>query len=211
MIELFLIRHCEGYANKMNLISGDCYDSLSDKGLLQLKILKKFIHSNELIVDFVFSSNWKRAILTAKELFGSEIFISDDLGETNSGLDSNLTQSDFLNKNPTFYLSRFNKFDGGESHFEMKERVILFFNNIIKMKCNKKIAIISHAGPLSTIIQHILKLEFEEYFPKFIPSHGTITKILLRDDGDFESLVFFSYSPDYKSMSNMIKINNLWP
>lgn len=211
MIQLYLIRHCEGNANKCNLVSGDPEDGLSEFGIQQLESLKSFVELKKINFDVVYSSHWKRAIRTAKEIFGENVVVSSSLGETNSGLDSNTEHNHFVNENPSFYTSRYNKFKCGESHFEMKERVVSFFDNILKETSCKNIAIVSHAGPISVILQHVLNLDFVTYFPRFVPAHGSITKLQIDNSGKFDSMNFFSYTPQQDTLYKLFNDIRKWP
>jgi len=211
MIELYLIRHCEGNANNNELVCGDEEDDLSEFGIMQLESLKRFVELNRLLVDVVYSSDWKRAVRTAKGVFRDGIEVSSSLGETDSGLDANLKYSQFVNSYPDFYSSRHNKYSCGESHIEMKQRVVSFVDNIIKNSANKRIVIVSHAGPISVILQHLLNLDFVEYFPRFAPAHGSITKLQIDDNGNFDQMILFSYTPEPSTVFKLLNEIKNWP
>lgn len=211
-MKLFLIRHCEGEANKNNLVSGDSNDSLSSTGVRQANNLHDFIRKIDLKPSKIISSNWKRAVQTAEIVFpNQEILKNKNLGETDSGHAAVLTNDVFSFQNPSFYQSRENKFPGGESHLEMFRRTSLFIDEELRSQSAiENLVLISHAGPITSIMQHLLNIPIER-FPLFIPLHGSISQLQISDKSNLERLIFFSLVPGIEQIKKCIEYELKWP
>jgi broad specificity phosphatase PhoE len=211
---VYLIRHAQGHANKNNLVSGGKNDTLTFDGRESAENLKKLIKISKLMPDRIVCSDWMRAQQTAKILFPEQfVEISEMLGETDSGSDSEVSADFFNEKYPNFYKSRKNRFKNGESHEDMYQRSINFYKKTIR-ECSGvvgSLALISHAGPISSILQHTLSLDFEDNFPAFVPLHATITQYQIREDLSFDKMIFFSLGGDLRQAQRALNEVKIWP
>lgn len=105
-------------------------------------------------VDCVYSSNYIRAISTAKyvaEKNNLEINIVDELGERKFGISSwselpeNFERKQFLDENY--------KISNGESQREVSNRMYSTIMKILNENKNKRIAIVSHATAISYLLK----------------------------------------------------------
>jgi len=161
-MEIYLIRHTTPDIEK-----GICYGQ-SD---LDLKpnyaeefetVLKKIQTKKNFIV---ISSPLKRCSLLAKYIADGVIF-DDRLKELNFGnwelmpwnaipeKDINPWMTDFVNV----------AIPNGESYVELASRVHAFFEEIIHLKSNQDLIIVSHAGPIRAILAKLLKLPLKDSF-----------------------------------------------
>lgn len=153
MTTIYLIRHSKPMKvnntfNSDSLQIQNEKSSLSIEGerLAQEKLNKKEFDN----IDVLFSSNFVRAIQTAKYLAAKnnlEINIISDLGERRFGINSwdelpeNFERKQFLDENY--------KLGNGESQKDVRTRMYTTIMNIINKYPNKRIAIVSHATAIS--------------------------------------------------------------
>ncbi len=105
-------------------------------------------------VDILFSSNYVRAIQTAKYLTLNndlEVNVVSDLGERRFGISSwNEKPENFERKQ---FTDEDYKIGSGESQKEVRERMYNAIMNIIDKNNDKKIAIVSHATAISYFLR----------------------------------------------------------
>ena len=171
---IYLIRHALSNANLKNLVTGNTEDNLSNKGVSQAVDLKNWIYTKKIKPEKLYVSHWKRAKQTAQILFPDLIWNEDiRLGETNAGLVSEYTLKNFISTWPDFYSSNSNSYPGGESHMDLNNRVLSFWNEIKMIKV-KSIMIVTHSGPISCILQNILGINMD-HFPSLVPAQATLS------------------------------------
>lgn len=157
MTTIYLIRHSKPLKvnnafNSDNLQIQNEKSSLSIEGeqIAQEKLNKKEFDN----LDILFSSNYVRAIQTAKYLSvknNLEINIISDLGERKFGIDSceqlpeNFERKQFLDENY--------KIGNGESQKEVSNRMYSTIMKILDEYKNKRIAIVSHATAISYLLK----------------------------------------------------------
>ena len=159
MATLYLVRHSEPFKNyrgiediNETLLFSNIKSPLSVNG----EHLAEKISSNSEFdnLDLVWSSNYVRAISTAKYFAyknGLKVNISDKLGERIQGIDSwDDLPSDF--EEHQFNDENY-KLENGESQKEVRERISKFVDNLLKENKNKRILIVGH----STAIAFLLK------------------------------------------------------
>ena len=158
MTTIYLIRHSKPLKvnnafNSDNLQIQNEKSSLSIEGeqIAQEKLNKKEFDN----LDILFSSNYVRAIQTAKYLSvknNLEINIISDLGERKFGIDSweqlpeNFERKQFLDENY--------KIGNGESQKEVSNRMYSTIMKILDEYKNKRIAIVSHATAISYLLKN---------------------------------------------------------
>ena len=154
---IYLIRHSKPLKvnnafNNDNLQIQNEKSSLSIEGenIAKLKLNNKEFDN----IDILFSSNYVRAIQTAKYLAEKnnlEINIISDLGERKFGIDSweqlpeNFEKKQFLDENY--------KIGNGESQKEVRDRMYSTIMKILEENRNKRIAIVSHATAISYLLK----------------------------------------------------------
>lgn len=153
-------------------------------------------------VDCVYSSNYIRAISTAKyvaEKNNLEINIVDELGERKfaisswSELPENFERKQFLDENY--------KIGNGENQKQVRERMYSAITKILDENKNKKVVIISHATAISYLLKKWCNIEIVDDKLRYL-FNG---KILL--DG------YFNYCETFKLVfddnNNLINIDNI--
>ncbi len=130
--------------NEKNKASGQADVGLSEKGLKQAKELKRLVKDKKF--DAVFCSDLKRAVDSAKIVFGDKFKIIKDkrLRECDYG---KMTQAD-NKKIEKIKKEMINKsFPDGESCKDVENRIKDFVEDIIDKYAGKKIAIVAHKFP----------------------------------------------------------------
>lgn len=185
-MKLFLIRHGQSTANEKGLLISNRNDSLSKKGVIQSKELKEKIISLNLNKIKVYSSPWSRAKETAEILFpNEEIIFHEELAETNPGDFGNWLEKDFFEKFSDFSKNIENKYENGESHYDMSKRVVEILNYILDKEdrnSDTSIIIIYHGGPISISLQYLLNIEIKNNYPSFTVPNASISILNWRED-----------------------------
>lgn len=157
MTEIYLIRH----SKPLKVNNDNSKDSLqvqNEKKILSIdgehiaeEIFNMDIFNN---IDCIYSSNYTRAIATAKYACiknNLEINIVDDLGERKFGISSwdevptNFEKRQFLDENY--------KVGDGESQKEVRNRMYLALMKILDENKNKRIVIVSHATAITYLLR----------------------------------------------------------
>ena len=166
MTTIYLVRHSK------TLKVNDSYtkDSLqiqNEKKILSLEgeALAEKHFSNEIFnnIDCVYSSNYIRAISTAKyvaEKNNIEINIIDDLGERKFGINTwDELPNNFERKQ---FLDEDYKIVGGESQREVRKRMKSAIMQILNENREKKILIVSHGTAISFLLKEWCDIELVE-------------------------------------------------
>ena len=141
-VKIIYFVHGTTLDNLEHKATGWLHGTLSAKGIFQSFSLKKIININE--IDLVISSDLKRAILSAENIFKGEKEILHDerIRECNYGF-LNGKDSSLVHYNEHIRKS----FPNGESLIDVQKRVQDFCNYLLTNYNNKTIAIVSHRAP----------------------------------------------------------------
>ena len=157
MNTVYLIRHSKPLKVN-NEFNNDNLQIQNEKSSLSIEgenIAKEKLNNKEFDnIDILFSSNYVRAIQTAKYLSAKnniEINIISDLGERKFGINSwnelpeNFERKQFLDENY--------KIGNGESQKEVRDIMYSTIIKILEENINKRIAIVSHATAISYLLK----------------------------------------------------------
>lgn len=163
MTTIYLIRHSKPL-NVNNNLSDDNLQVQNEKKSLSIEgeqMAKEKLSNNEFNnLDVLYSSNYVRAIQTAKYLAEKnnlEINIISDLGERKFGIDSweqlpeNFERKQFLDENY--------KIGNGESQKEVRNRMYSTILSLLQENKDKRIAIVSHATAISYLLKKWCDIE----------------------------------------------------
>lgn len=157
MTTIYLIRHSKTLKVN-NAFNSDNLQIQNEKYSLSIEgeqIAREKLSNEEFEnIDNIYSSNYVRAIQTAKYLADKnnlEINIDSDLGERKFGINSwNELPDDFERKQ---FLDENYKLGNGESQKEVRDRM---YNSIVKILTDnndKRIAIISHGTAITFLLK----------------------------------------------------------
>lgn len=172
----YLIRHGRSMSNEKKYVTGTISDKLSEVGISQVVELEKVLNKANISVDYYYVSQWNRAKETANIINSNINWIEDRrIGETDAGDVKEFVLEDFLKKYPDFYSDNSNYYPNGESHIDLNNRVIDWFNEIInEVDEEDKIMVTTHSGPISCILQYITSIGMNK-FPFFLVDNASLT------------------------------------
>jgi len=187
-MELTLIRHgeVEGIIGNTRVHLGWGEFGLTEKGRQQaLRTADKFQNTQ---FDLVISSDVKRAMETALLVFphySNQIETSHLLREVGCGELSGLSSDEASERFGKKYTDNPDRFDytpfGGEHVKDMEKRARTFINNIEKLDDKKRIAVVTHGGPLRAIVAYILGLDYFTLGGRICFDNCSITTIKLAE------------------------------
>lgn len=185
-MQVHLIRHTTPVIEK-----GTCYgqsdiaieENLFDK---EFETIRSKIPS---IFDQVYSSPLQRCTKLAQKL-SPEIQIDARLKEMDFG-DWELHKWDNIGKEPlnswmNDYVSQ--TVPGGESFLQLYERSANFLDDLLR-KEHKKVAIITHAGNIRSILSWTLGLPLKNTF-RIALNYGTVVKLNLQRNKELNQMIF---------------------
>lgn len=162
---IYLIRHGETTGDVEERYGGDYDDNLTEKGRQQARELTNKLRNKS--IQIIYHSPRIRAKETAEILnknINAKLKVVDELRERNNyGVLTGLIKAEAKEKYPEEVLKletvwKHHKVKGSEEYEPFKKRVIAAFNDILKKERCEIISIICHGGPITCIIEEILKL-----------------------------------------------------
>lgn len=164
MKEIYVMRHseplkCSNIENNDSLQLQDEKHPLTENGELLAKEKSKLEELQNF--DVVISSNYVRAISTAKYFTKEKIHVIESFGERKFGFDSwEEKPKDFEKKQ----FEDFNyKYRNGESLNEVMDREINALNTILDNYHDKKILIVGHATALTVLFSKWCNVNWGDY------------------------------------------------
>lgn len=186
-MDVILIRHGQSVANKKKLLISNELDGLTGIGQDQSRKLAVAFEREGFLPDFIYCSPWKRAVETANIIFPDSlksITLDERLAETHPGIYGTWPEEDFNKTYPEFHQDITNKYDGGESHLEMANRVCEWIETEVMPKANNKgmIVAVAHGGPISVVLQYLLSIPIKTHYPSFSVPNASYTHLIWRND-----------------------------
>lgn len=175
---LILIRHAETDWNLKRRYCGSSDIDLNGTGKRQAQKLRKRLKTER--VYRVYSSDRKRAVETAKIVFGSSgIEKIPGLREMHFGCFEGLTHNQILKRYAKVYKKWLNDpfsavVPDAESLKTFSKRIATAFKKIVSLNRNKTTAVVCHGGSIGVFITCILKTDG---FFKYIPHSASVSII----------------------------------
>jgi probable phosphoglycerate mutase len=148
---LYLMRHGETLFNKLNRIQGVCDSPLTEWGIHQAKVAKKYLEG--IAFDHYYCSTSERSSDTLELVIGDQPYTRvKELKEFNFGVFEG--QSDYLEPKKiedydTFFIPY-----GGEGAKDMEKRVIDALTGIMEKEDHETVLAISHSGTSTYFLMH---------------------------------------------------------
>ncbi len=164
---IYLLRHGEIQGTSEKRFIGQIDIPLNERGVEQAENWKKELSG--LVIHKIYSSDLARCMDTARIIAGEQkaIHFSEKLREISLGEWEGLLREDVKKSYPTEWEKRGLDFSyrppGGESFYDLKERVVPFFEEIAASN-HRNIIIITHGGVIRVILCHILGMPLERLF-----------------------------------------------
>jgi len=182
-VKLILIRHGQTDCNLEKRYSGFMDIELNDTGKFQVELLSSRIKLEP--IDRVYCSDRKRAVQSAEIIFKNrDKQILPDLREINFGVFEGLTYKEIIERYPEVSRKWFedpfnNNIPEGEALYDFEKRVLISFERIIKDNKGNTVAVVSHGGTISILINAILK---QNDFWKQIPGSASMSTVEYNGD-----------------------------
>jgi broad specificity phosphatase PhoE len=176
--KLILIRHGQTSWNREKKYCGAKDIWLDATGKVQARKLAARLKNEP--VDIVYSSNRRRALQTARLIFGKvPIKLEPGLREIHFGVFEGMDHHSIMKKYPLIYKKWLkdpfvNSIPRGESLKDFRKRIVFTIKKIISLNKGKTIAAVCHGGAISVFINHILK---SRNFWEHIPSSASISVV----------------------------------
>lgn len=185
-MDIILIRHGQSVANEKKLLISNELDGLTSIGESQSRSMAKKFIREDFSPDMIYCSPWKRAAETASIIFPAQSSIIFDarLAETHPGIYGTWLEEDFNIAHPEFHQDIANKYEGGESHLDMANRVCEWVDTEVMPKANDKglLVTVAHGGPISVILQYLLSIPMKTHYPSFSVPNASYTHLIWRND-----------------------------
>ena len=157
MTTVYLIRHSKTLKVN-NILNEESLQIQNEKLSLSLEgesIAKEKLNNNEFNdIDIVYSSNYVRAIQTAKYIEEKNnliVNVINNLGERKFGINSwEKLPAEFESKQ---FLDENYKIGNGESQKEVRERMYLAITKILNENKDKRIAVVSHSTAITFLLR----------------------------------------------------------
>lgn len=174
MTTIYLIRHGEALKdNFTNINNSDDKNEINKKLILSVKGEEeacKLSKINELNnIDFIYSSNYVRAMATAKYIaFNNKtsIFIDENFGERLVGI----VNTNTIKTNEEYFKHQLDnpyyKFELGESSFEVGSRMYESLLNILEIHKDKRVVIVSHGASMTFLLNKLCQVEISDILTK---------------------------------------------
>lgn len=183
MTVVYLIRHSK--TQKVNnSFNNDNLQIQNEKSILSIegeRIAQEKLNNEEFNnIDILYSSNYVRAIQTAKyiaERNNIDINIDSDLGERKFGINSWNDLPEGFEKRQL--IDDTYKIGDGESQIEVKERMYNTLTSILNNNKDKRIAIVSHATAIIFLLKKWCDIEVSEGKGKITFNNNTVFNDIL--------------------------------
>lgn len=195
---LLLIRHGHTRATEEGRLYTDPEAQLTDEGRKQSKALAHWLMSRP--PDVILSSTAKRVVATAESISAQTdlpILRVEDLNEWHVGDWEGRTYLDLKKNNPDEYYQwtadpiRMRP-PGGESIEDMYERTKRVIAEVVEKYDGKRIALVTHAGIVRSVICDALGMPLDNFWRISIPV-GTVSKVDISKT--FATVHFMSMRP----------------
>ena len=186
---IYLIRHGETTNAEEVCFNGHYDIGLSKNGLKQSLCIAEALKIAP--IKAVYSSDLKRTQIGAKNIADKHNLRHipyKELRELAFGDWEGLSVADINRKHPEKLKERLNNLElfhveGGESFFQLRDRVIPKFKTIIAEHPDDTIVIFCHGGVIRTILAHILKISIKNLFRMNQP-YASVNIIQYYKEGD---------------------------
>ena len=194
MVEIYLIRHAESQANlHLEYIGGRMNETpLSEKGLLQAKLLGDRLKEQNICFDLVYASPAVRTLQTARiscQPIGynlDQILIADDLQEMDMGQWVGNHRKDTytpeimakIKADPWNFAA-----PGGESQRQVEERGLIWMANTIIPRSEEKlrIGVYTHAFFIKCLLRGIMNFDAKHTYAVEI-DNTSITRLIYQNN-----------------------------
>ena len=165
MVRLLFVRHGETELNSSQKLWGKTDVKLGELGLKQAERLRDRLALEK--IDAVYSSNMKRAMVTAETVASRHqlpVIMCEELREVNFGQLEGMTINESNQRYPELAKFRMERnlnlrYPGGDSLIEFSKRVSQFLKRLEKHTGDETVLIVAHYGVLRILICRLLDID----------------------------------------------------
>ena len=183
-MKLILVRHGETVENATGICQGQSYGTLSEKGKEQATKVAKRLKDEKFSIAYV--SDLERTKDTAKEILKYHphipVIYTKELRERSWGI---------FEGGPREKRRRYAEEKGislhemhpekGESYQDVLQRMLHFYNSLLKKHLHDTILIVGHGGSLTYFLLHLFEKSMDEY-KKHHPQNTAVTILEISED-----------------------------
>ena len=200
---LIVVRHAQSESNQAKFYAAATNVNLTDFGREQAEKTAEFLRDYP--IDRAYSSPMVRVIQTAKPIVrnrGIELEIVPDLREIDGGMWEGLTYSEietcYHHERNLWYNDFINCIcPGGDSVYELYNRVRPAFEKIIADNPGKTVLVASHATPIRLMLTHFSGKPIKEANNTPWPENASVTIVDCLADGTYQ-IVLSAYDEHLK-------------
>ncbi len=184
MTEIVLVRHGQSMGNFLRQFLGHTDIDLTDLGKEQANRTAKALENWQ--ADAIYASDLIRAMHTAEpiaKLQGLSVVPHKGLREIYAG-DWEGKDFDYLKKEYPLTYVQFREDmgmacpDGGESTWEVRQRVACAMEEIVRENPDKRVIVVTHATAICMFCCEVLGVSKEESYRLKLPSNASITTMI---------------------------------
>jgi broad specificity phosphatase PhoE len=188
-MRLILVRHGESEGNVRGVFQGALPFNLTEKGKEQAR--KVALRLKEESLDAIFSSDNPRARQTADEIAKSRpstpIHYSEDIRERDFGTMSGKPKPEYYKLRDSSGLpEHLYKPDGAETLQDVQDRMVRFYNKLLKEYRGKNVLVVSHGGCIRTLLAYLLEKGIPE---QTVVQNASVTVVEVDEKSHRVSLV----------------------
>ena len=197
MTTVILVRHGQSEGNLLSEFHGQYNSDLTEKGHAQAECTARFLDNYN--IDKIYSSDIRRAHSTALHTAkrkNMDVILSPGMREIKAGKWEQMKFSDIAVEYPDLYNIWYNDISNcrcpdGEAVYELSERVVRTFNEIVAENDGKTVMIATHATPIRSLLCYFDSKDVSEMQNiKWVPNasvtvvecEGKDFKIILRGE-----------------------------
>ena len=184
-MKLILVRHGETEENVARILNGHGHGKLTAHGIEQAK--KTGLRLKNEKIDIAYVSDLERTCATAKEILKFHphlpVVYTKELRERDFGIYEG-KKLDKVKKElgvQGWIMGHSQRLGGGESRAETQERIVAFFDTILKKHSHQTVLLVSHGGPITLFYLHLFGKSYDEYDAHH-PQNAAITILKISDD-----------------------------
>lgn len=196
-MRLIITRHGQTRKNLQKIILGqEINDLLDEEGIEQDKKLAQRLKEEK--IDFVYTSDLKRAVKTAEEILkfhpSVPMVIAPQLLEWKAGIYSGqLMEDNNKEKDREKFGLAFDMFKpkSGESYVELQERLKPFLKVLTEKHKNENVLLVSHTVTVTILLLTLLNLSItKENYKKWRPANVSVNIFEFSDNGKAHLYLF---------------------
>jgi valyl-tRNA synthetase len=192
----FLIRHGETNFNAESRTQGHLESRLTEKGKNQIKSIAAVLKNKK--IDLIISSDLVRCRETAEIIAGetgAELIFDKNLKERKLGVLEGVLRTEMQDVRQEVNSSWQSRPTGGESWEEVANRVWKSFSAHHKKHSHKNVVVVTHGGPIRTILARIKGWNFEQMI-QFRPENASMLELDIAEPCKKCGSHFYEQDPD---------------